>query len=137
MHGGAADEDGCWDAVRHAWVVELGESERRLAQLAVLFLCMRQPLHQALLVDVLDAATAFARVEERFIGCALASTYPARVGLVFIDVVYLDGVLGGANLGGGPVWCRGVHFVQPPCGRGVVVSHAWPGMCDSVELLCR
>jgi hypothetical protein len=66
---------------RHIGVVELGETKRRLAELAVLLLGVREPLHQAVLVDVLDAAAAFARIEEGIVGSGLASAYAAGVGV--------------------------------------------------------
>lgn len=53
----------CGQLPRHEWRVELSEAKRCLAQLAVLLLRMRQPLHQTVLVDVLYAAAALARVE--------------------------------------------------------------------------
>lgn len=40
---------------------------------------MRQPLHQAVLVDELDTPATFARMEQRLHICALRSTYPAGV----------------------------------------------------------
>lgn len=71
-----------WQALRHIGRVQLGEAEGRFAQLAVLLLGMREPLHQAVLVDELDASTAFAGVEELFcLGC-LPSTYSAELNLI-------------------------------------------------------
>jgi hypothetical protein len=49
--------------LRHVGSVELGEAKGRFAKLAVLLLGVGQPLHQAVLVDVLDASAAFARIE--------------------------------------------------------------------------
>ena len=63
-------------------VVELGEAEGRLAQLAVLFLRMGQPLHQTVLVHIFDAATAFAGVEERFLDGALGSAYSTGIRII-------------------------------------------------------
>jgi hypothetical protein len=62
-------------------VVEFGEAKGRLAELAVLLVGVRKPLHQAVLVDELDAATALAGVEERLRSGSLAAAYPARVAL--------------------------------------------------------
>jgi len=47
----------------HVGAVELGEAEGRLAEFAVLLLGVGEPLHQAVLMYMLDAATAFARIE--------------------------------------------------------------------------
>lgn len=62
---------------RHVRIVKFREAEGRLAQLAVLLVRVRKPLHEAFLVDILDAATAFARVEERLFGAAFAAAYAA------------------------------------------------------------
>jgi hypothetical protein len=75
VHGSAAYEDGGRNPDGHAGVVELGEAERGLAKLAVLLLRVRQPLHEAFLVDVFDAAAALARVEERLVCGAFPPTY--------------------------------------------------------------
>lgn len=45
------------------WMIELCESEGRLAKLAMLLLRVLQPLHEAFLVNKHDAATALARME--------------------------------------------------------------------------
>jgi hypothetical protein len=92
VHGGAADKDGGGDAARHGGVVELGEAEGRLAELAVLLLRVREPLHEALLVDVFDAAAALAREEQRLLLSALAAADAARIRLV---------VVGRSDRGGG------------------------------------
>ena len=84
MQDSAADKDDGRYPVWHSWMVEFGEAEGCFAEFAVLFLGMRQPLHQAVLVDVFDAAAAFARVEQRLLSGALATTYSAGVGLVFV-----------------------------------------------------
>lgn len=63
-------------------MVELGEAERRLAQLAVLLLGVGQPLHQAVLMDELDAAAAFAGIEEWFVFGSLRATYSTSVGFI-------------------------------------------------------
>ena len=47
-------------------IVELGEAKGRFAQLAVLLVGVAKPFDEASLVHELDAAGAFARVEERF-----------------------------------------------------------------------
>lgn len=47
----------------HGTIVDLGEAEGGLAQLAVFLLRMGQPFQEALLVDELDAAAAFARIK--------------------------------------------------------------------------
>ena len=60
--------------MRHVGIVELGEAEGRLAQFAVLLVRVREPFHETFLVDELDAAAAFARMEERFVGGAVGST---------------------------------------------------------------
>lgn len=84
MEYGASNDDGRGEDFGHLRIVQLRESERGLAQLAVLLLRMRQPLHQTFLMDELDATTAFARVEQRFLLCCLASAYPARIRFVCI-----------------------------------------------------
>lgn len=47
----------------HIGGVELCESKGSLAQLAVLLLRVGKPFHQAVLMDVFDAAAAFTRIE--------------------------------------------------------------------------
>lgn len=63
----------------HVGRVELGESKRRLAQFAVFLLRMRQPLHQAVLVDIFDTATAFTGEEERLGAGGFASADSASI----------------------------------------------------------
>lgn len=58
-----ADEYVEGQALRHVWGVKLSEAEWRLTQLTMLLLGVGEPFHQAILVDELDATTAFARVE--------------------------------------------------------------------------
>jgi hypothetical protein len=48
----------------------------------LLLLRVRQPLHQAVLVDVFYAATALAWIEQRLVRCSVAATYPASVGVL-------------------------------------------------------
>jgi hypothetical protein len=66
-------------------VVEFGESEWGLAKLAVLFLGVRKPLHQAVLVNELDAPAAFAGIEQRLFARALPSAY--STGILFIHTL--------------------------------------------------
>ena len=87
VDGGAAEKDGGWDGVGHGGMVQLGEAERRLAQLAVLLLRVGQPLHEAFLVDVFDAAAALAGIEERFLGGALTPTDTTCIGIVLVLLV--------------------------------------------------
>lgn len=70
------------ELLRHMGRIEFRKSEGCLAEFAVLLLRMRQPLHETVLVDKLDTAIAFARVEQRFLVGSLAPTYPACVCLV-------------------------------------------------------
>lgn len=60
-------------------MVELGESEGGLAQLAVLLVGVRQPLHEAVLVDMFDASAALARVEQGFGFGGLAAADSASI----------------------------------------------------------
>jgi hypothetical protein len=53
---------------------------------------MRQPFHQAFLVDVFDAAAAFARKEQRLFSGALSSTYAAGIGFVFVGGLRVGGL---------------------------------------------
>lgn len=66
----------------HLRVVELCKPKGRLAQLAMFLLRVRQPLHQAVLVDKLDATAAFARVEQGFFSRSFSSTYSAGIWFV-------------------------------------------------------
>lgn len=63
----------------HVRRVELCEPERSLAKLAVLLLRMRQPLHQAVLVDIFYTTTTLARKEERLVVGGFASAYSTGV----------------------------------------------------------
>lgn len=83
--------DGLW----HVRGVELGEAEGCFAQFAVLLLGMGEPFHEAILVNILDAATAFARVEQGLIRCSLASAYSTGVGLDLGSGILRGGVSGG------------------------------------------
>jgi hypothetical protein len=65
----------------HVGRVKLGEAEGRLAELAVFLLGMRQPFHQAILMDVLYAATAFARIKERLVRSTFAPTDSTCIGI--------------------------------------------------------
>ena len=89
MDDSSAEEDGGGEATRHVRVVELGEAEGRFTQLAVLFLRVRQPFHEALLMDKLDAPTTLARVEQGLISGSFAAAYPACVRFVGVLVVGL------------------------------------------------
>lgn len=82
MDRGLTQENEYWNGIGHLWRIELGEAKGCLAELAMLFLRMGQPFDQAILVNELDATTAFARVEQRLFLGTLATTYPAGV-LVF------------------------------------------------------
>lgn len=42
---------------------------------------VRQPFHQAILVNILDTATAFTRVEKRLVRSTLPSTYSTGIGI--------------------------------------------------------
>ena len=72
-------------------IVELGEAERRLAEFAVLLVRVTKPFYETLLVHELDAAGAFAGVEEGFGGAAFRATDAAGV--------RVEGA-GGGGLGG-------------------------------------
>lgn len=87
VQGSTTDEDGGRDGVGHSRVVQLGEAKGGFAELAVLLLGVRQPFHEALLVDIFDAAAALAWVEERLIQSAFAAAYSAGVGLVLVMVM--------------------------------------------------
>jgi hypothetical protein len=63
VYYGAAKEDPRGEVLWHIWRVQLREPERGFAELTVLLLRVGQPLHQAILVDMLDGAAALARVE--------------------------------------------------------------------------
>lgn len=112
--GHVAGEDVKGQGLWHARRVQLGESKRGFAQFAVFLLRMRQPFHQAVLVNILDASAAFARVEERFAGRGFASTYPARVDVSCHRV----GRVGG----------RGRSLVASPEGFRAYAGHV-VGMC--------
>lgn len=91
-------------------VVEFCEAKGRFTELAVLLVGMGEPLHQAVLVDELDAATALAGVEERLCSRSLTATYPACVALGWRLVTTLS-----------RVELRIVHDVRR--GRGVCGRH--------------
>lgn len=80
LHGRqqAADHVGDGQPARHVRRVDGGEGEPVAAQLAVLLARVAHPLHQALLVDPLDAARADAGVEEGAVRDALRTTDPER-----------------------------------------------------------
>jgi hypothetical protein len=77
------DEDVPWQLGWHIGIVEFGKAERRLTQLAVLLVRVREPFHQAFLVNILNAAAAFAWVEERLLWCAFTAAYAAGGMVVF------------------------------------------------------
>jgi hypothetical protein len=53
-------------------------------------------------MDVLDAAAAFARVEERFLLCAFATTYPAYLDCGGVGTIVVSLLLGhGPGVRGG------------------------------------
>ena len=79
MQSSPTQENGRGYAIGHARVIQLREPKGRLAQFTVLLLGVRQPLHQALLMDVLDTTTALAREEQRLIGRTLPAAYTACV----------------------------------------------------------
>lgn len=87
MHGSTTDKYGGRNGIGHAGVIELGKAKGGFAELAVFLLGVRQPLHQAFLVDVFDAAATLARIEERFFQGTLAATYTASVCLFLIMIV--------------------------------------------------
>jgi hypothetical protein len=64
MKDGSLYEDGGREALRHVRMIEFRKAEWCLAELAILLLRMGEPFHQTVLMDELDAATAFARIEE-------------------------------------------------------------------------
>jgi hypothetical protein len=68
------------EASRHVGGVDRGEGEPVAAQLAILLARVAHPLHQALLVDPLDAARADARVEEGSVGEPLRAAHATDVG---------------------------------------------------------
>ena len=74
-----SDENVEGQRLGHFRMIEFGEAEGRLAEFAVFLLGVGQPLHQAVLVDELDAATAFAGIEERLVRAALYSAYSAGI----------------------------------------------------------
>ena len=118
MHTRPLHEHGPRQRLRHIGIVELGEAEGRLAQLAVLLVRVREPFHQAFLVDEFDAAAAFAGVEERFGGRAFAAA----------DAAVVRGGLGageGVPAGGGvhDVGCVGVG--KSGVGEGEGVAGGW------------
>lgn len=84
MDGGTAEKDRGGNGLGHGRMVQLGEAEGRLAQLAVFLLRVGQPLHQAFLVDIFDAAAALAGIEERLLGGALSPTYSTCIGIVLV-----------------------------------------------------
>jgi hypothetical protein len=58
------------------------------AELAELLLGVPQPLHEAVLMDPLDAARADARMEERSVGGGFAPAHPTDVFNSRITVTY-------------------------------------------------
>jgi hypothetical protein len=90
MQYSPADEDARRQSLGHVRRVELCEVEGRLAQLAVLLLRVRQPLHQAVLVHELDAAAALARIEERLVSRPFASAYSAGVHILTASLRMFD-----------------------------------------------
>jgi hypothetical protein len=123
MQSGAAQKDGRGYAAGHAGMVQLREAKGRLAQLAVLLLGVGQPLHQALLVDVLDTTTALARVKQRLVNCALPAAYTASV--CFVSVTHVRGC--GVRVVEGVVLSTGRRVVclveEPRIGRPCVGGH--------------
>lgn len=63
-------------------MVEFGKAEGSFAELTMLLLRVRKPFHQTFLVNIHDAATAFAWVIERLLFRRFATTYPAENGFV-------------------------------------------------------
>ena len=55
-----------WKFLGHIRVVKFRKSERGLAEFTVFLLRMREPFHQAGLMDELDTSAAFARVKQLF-----------------------------------------------------------------------
>lgn len=74
---------------RHVRGVDRRKGEPVAAQLAVLLPRVAHPLHQAVLVDPLDAARADARMEERPVGLGLAAAHPADVALHRVRAITL------------------------------------------------
>ena len=62
-------------------VIQFGEAERSFAEFTVFLLRMRQPLHEAFLVNILDTAAALAGEEQRFFGGSFAATYPTGINI--------------------------------------------------------
>ena len=77
------EEEIPWQCGGHGIIVELGEGEGRLAELAVFFLRVGQPFHQTLLVDEAYAAATFARVEQRLLCGPLTTAYSTTVSILF------------------------------------------------------
>jgi hypothetical protein len=51
------------------------------AEFAVFLLRMGQPFHEAVLMDIFDASTTFARIEKWFFCCPFAAAYTASVNI--------------------------------------------------------
>ncbi len=81
--------------LRHVWRIQLREAKGGLAKLTVLLLRMRQPFHQAVLVNVLDTATAFARMKQGLGIASFSSAYPAgvHVSASILPISYIGGIL--------------------------------------------
>jgi hypothetical protein len=69
----------------HGAVIEFGEAEGGLAEFTVFLLGMREPFFQTLLVDKLDAPTAFARIVEGLTGGGFTTTYSTIFLGIFVD----------------------------------------------------
>ena len=87
--------------VGHVRRVELSETEGRLAQLTMLLLRVGEPLHEAILVNILNATATFARVEQRLFGCTFAPAYPTGIR-----------VDGGGGRGGRKVWIATIALLS-------------------------
>lgn len=108
----------------HVGIVEFGEAEGRLAQLAVLFVGVTEPFHQAVLVHKLDAARAFAWVEERLIETTLAATNAAGVHSLRARVHSFKATTFAFGFGGESIAALERGVVDKPVRRWVGVVHS-------------
>lgn len=74
-----AKKDAPRESARHLGRVELGETKRGLAQLAVFLVGVRQPFHEAILVDKHDAASTLAREVQGLFLVSLGTAYSTSI----------------------------------------------------------
>lgn len=128
VDGGAAEKDGGGYGGGHGGMVQLGEAEGRLAQLAVFLLGVGQPLHETFLVHILDAAAALARVEERLFGGAFSATDATGVDIVSVWQLRAGGMV---NRGGCVCGSHALSKTRPAAGvygRGDVSTRRCRGI---------